>query len=32
MKALTFQRYGKSPQIGFTDVVRPTVKPDELLV
>ena len=32
MKALTFKRYGKSPEIGFTDVSRPTLKPDELLV
>lgn len=32
MKALTFKRYGKSPEIGFTDVPRPTLKPDEMLV
>lgn len=32
MKALTFQRYGKSPGIGFTDLPRPAPKPDELLV
>ena len=32
MKALTFKRYGKSPQIGFADVPRPTLKADELLV
>jgi NADPH:quinone reductase-like Zn-dependent oxidoreductase len=32
MKALTFQRYGKSPGIGFTEVPRPVPKPDELLV
>ena len=32
MKALTFQRYGKSPGIGFAEVARPTLKPDELLV
>jgi len=32
MKALTFKRYGKSPEIGFTDVPCPTLKPDELLV
>ncbi len=32
MKALTFKRYGKSPEIGFTDVLRPTVKPNEILV
>lgn len=32
MKALTFKRYGKSPEIGFAEVARPTLKPDELLV
>ncbi|MDE2370459.1 MAG: NADP-dependent oxidoreductase [Burkholderiales bacterium] len=32
MKALTFNRYGKSPGIGFSDVLRPTPKADELLV
>lgn len=32
MKALTFKRYGKSPEIGFSDVSRPTLKPDEMLV
>jgi len=32
MKALTFKRYGKSPEIGFADVPRPTLRPDELLV
>ncbi|WP_338498751.1 NADP-dependent oxidoreductase [Pseudomonas sp. WP18] len=32
MKALTFKRYGKSPDVGFTQVTRPTIKPDELLV
>jgi NADPH:quinone reductase-like Zn-dependent oxidoreductase len=32
MKALTFKRYGKSPDIGFADVPRPTPKHDELLV
>jgi NADPH:quinone reductase-like Zn-dependent oxidoreductase len=32
MKALTFKRYGKTPDIGFADVPRPTLKPDELLV
>ena len=32
MKALTFKRYGKSPGIGFADVSRPMLKPDELLV
>jgi len=32
MKALTFKRYGKSPDIGFSDVARPSLKPDEMLV
>nr|WP_297383428.1 NADP-dependent oxidoreductase [uncultured Roseateles sp.] len=32
MKALTFKRYGKSPQIGFSDVARPQLKPNEMLV
>ena len=32
MKALTFKRYGKSPEIGFSDVPRPTLKANELLV
>ena len=32
MKALTLKRYGKSPDIGFAEVPRPTLKPDELLV
>lgn len=32
MKALTFKRYGKSPDIGFAEVPRPTLQPDELLV
>ena len=32
MKALTFKRYGKSPDIGFAEVPRPTLKADELLV
>jgi len=32
MKALTFKRYGKSPDIGFADVPRPTLKANELLV
>lgn len=32
MKALTFKRYGKSPDIGFAEVPHPTLKPDELLV
>ncbi len=32
MKALTFKRYGKSPEIGFTEVQRPLLMPNELLV
>lgn len=32
MKALTFKRYGKTPEIGLAEVPRPTLKPDELLV
>jgi NADPH:quinone reductase-like Zn-dependent oxidoreductase len=32
MRALTFQRYGKSPDIRLADVPRPTLKADELLV
>ena len=32
MKALTFKRYGKSPEIGITEVPRPALKPDEMLV
>lgn len=32
MRALTFKRYGKSPEIGFTNVDRPALQPDELLV
>jgi NADPH:quinone reductase-like Zn-dependent oxidoreductase len=32
MKALTFKRYGKSPEIGLAEVPRPTLNPDELLV
>ena len=32
MKALTFQRYGKSPGLAVVDVPRPTPKADEMLV
>ncbi|MEI8572976.1 NADP-dependent oxidoreductase [Methylomonas sp. LW13] len=32
MKTLTFKRYSKSPEIGFSDISRPTLKADELLV
>lgn len=32
MKALVLKRYGGSGQIEFADVVRPVIKPDEILV
>jgi NADPH:quinone reductase-like Zn-dependent oxidoreductase len=32
MKALTFRRYGKSPDIGFADVAVPALRDDEMLV
>ena len=32
MKALTFRRYGKSPEIGIIDVPRPLIRDDEILV
>lgn len=32
MKALTFQRYGQSPRIGFSDIPRPALKDHDLLV
>lgn len=32
MKALTFKRYGKSPDIDFADIPRPSLKANELLV
>jgi NADPH:quinone reductase-like Zn-dependent oxidoreductase len=32
MKALTFKRYGKSPDIGFSDLPRPKLRDDEMLV
>jgi NADPH:quinone reductase-like Zn-dependent oxidoreductase len=32
MQALTFKRYGKSPDIGFAELPRPTLRPDEMLV
>ncbi|HGY1008154.1 TPA: NADP-dependent oxidoreductase [Aeromonas salmonicida] len=32
MHALTFKRYGKSPDIGFSELPRPTLRPDEMLV
>jgi len=32
MQALVLTRYGKSPQIAFLDLPRPTIKPDEILV
>lgn len=32
MKALVLNRYGKSKNIGFTDIPRPVLKPNEILV
>ncbi|MDG0024503.1 NADP-dependent oxidoreductase [Trinickia sp. Y13] len=32
MKALTFKRYGKTPEIGLTEIARPRPAPHELLV
>lgn len=32
MKALLLKRYGKSNQLAFADIPRPTIQPDELLV
>ncbi|HSI38642.1 MAG TPA: NADP-dependent oxidoreductase [Methylotenera sp.] len=32
MKALILKRYGKSDQLAFADIPRPTIKPDEILV
>lgn len=32
MKALTFKRYGKTPEIGLAEVARPRLAPHELLV
>lgn len=32
MKALTFTRYAKSDNLAFTDLPRPALKPDEILV
>lgn len=32
MKALTFKRYGKSPDIGFSELPLPTLRDDEMLV
>lgn len=32
MKALTFKRYGKSPGIGFSELPRPSLRDDEMLV
>lgn len=32
MQALTFKRYGKSPEIGLVEIPRPVLKPDELLI
>ncbi len=32
MKALILKRYGKSDQLAFADIPRPTIKPNEILV
>ncbi|XZE44064.1 alcohol dehydrogenase catalytic domain-containing protein [Pirellulaceae bacterium SH467] len=32
MKALVLKRYGKSNNIGFADIPRPVLKPNELLI
>lgn len=32
MKALILKRYGKSDQLAFAEIPRPTIKPDEILV
>ncbi len=32
MKAFTLKRYGKSPQLDFSDIPRPKIKPNEILV
>ena len=32
MRALTFKRYGKMPEIGFSEVPRPAIRADEMLV
>lgn len=32
MKAVTFDRYGRSARIGFADIPCPAIKPDEILV
>ncbi|EGI75496.1 NADP-dependent oxidoreductase [Hylemonella gracilis] len=32
MKALTFKRYGKSPEIGLSELPRPSLRDDEMLV
>lgn len=32
MKAFTFKRYGKSPELGFDNVDIPIIKPDKILV
>jgi len=32
MKALVFNRYGKSNNVAFADLPRPALKPDEMLV
>lgn len=32
MKAFILKRYGKADQLAFTDIARPVIKPDEMLV
>lgn len=32
MKALLLKRYGKTDQLAFADILKPTIKPDEILV
>src|ERR1700687_1204722 len=32
MKALVFTRYGRTDQVAFAEIPRPTLKPDEMLV
>lgn len=32
MKALVFEKYGKADHVAFTDLPRPTLRPDEILV
>jgi NADPH:quinone reductase-like Zn-dependent oxidoreductase len=32
MKTLILERYGKSDQLAFAEIPRPTIQPDEMLV